>query len=136
MQSNSENGAGNSSSKETVFLNTNNGKSKSKTKGQKVVWSHEQNLILWEAYIRSRILSSRTERGYTILMKEIWDGKDIEVRSQACLVIHVNRIRNGCYLSDNEREEVEKRVRDEMSVVRQNRVDEVLEMKRQKTKFL
>ena len=124
MQSNSENGAGNSSPKETVFFNTNNGKGKIKTKGQKVVWSHEENLILWEAYIRSRILSARTGRGYTILMKEIWDGKDIQVRSQACLVVHVNRIKSGCYLSDNEREAVERRVRDEMSVVRKNRVDE------------
>ena len=84
MQSNSENGAGNSSPKEAVFFNTNTGKGKIRTKEQKVGWSHEENLLLWEAYIGSRILSARTGRGYTILMKEIWDGKDIQVRSQAC----------------------------------------------------
>ena len=124
MQSNSKNGAGNSSPNQTVFLNTKKEKGKIKKSGQRVVWSHEENLVLWEAYIRSKILSARTGRGYTFLLKEIWDGKDIGVRSQASLVLHVGRIKSGLYLSDNERKEVERIVREEMSVVRQVRSEE------------
>ena len=114
MQSISQNGAGNSSSKQTVFLNTNQGEGKIKSTGKRVVWSHEENLVLWEAYIRSRIMSARTGRGYTFLLKEIWDGKDMNVRSQASLVVHVGRIKGGCYLSREQRDAVERRVRVEL----------------------
>ena len=117
MQSSSKDRTGNSSPNESVFLNTNNGKdNKVSKKGQKVGWSHEENVFLWEAYIRSKILSARTGRGFTFLMKEIWDGKDFSVRSQASLVLHVGRIKGGLYLSDDEKEAVERRVREEFSV--------------------
>ena len=43
-------------------------------KGQKVVWSHEENLVLWDTYIRSKIINARSGRGYTKWLKNIWDG--------------------------------------------------------------
>ena len=117
MQSSSKDRTGNSSPNESVFFNANSGKdNKVSRKGQKVGWSQEENVFLWEAYIRSKILSARTGRGYTFLMKEIWDGKDFSVRTQASLVVHVGRIKGGCYLSHDEREAVERRVREEFSV--------------------
>ena len=120
MQSSSKDGAGNSSSNESVFLNTNSGKEiKVSRKGRKVGWSHEENVFLWEAYIRSKILSVRTGRGYTFLLKEIWDGKDFNLRSQASLVVHVGRIKGKCYLSHQEKETIEKRVRAELGNITQ-----------------
>ena len=67
MQSSLENRVGDNSSLESMFFNTTKGKddNRVKNKGQRVAWSHEDSLVLWDAYIRSKIINARSGRGYT-----------------------------------------------------------------------
>ena len=109
MQSSSVNRVGDNSSQESVFFNTTKGKddNRVRNKGPRVAWSHEDNLLLWDAYIRSKVINARSGRGYTYWLKDIWDGLDRQAQSQLSLVLHVNRIKKGDYLSLEEKEMIE-----------------------------
>ena len=86
-------------------------------KGQNEAWSHEDNLVLWDAYIRSKVTDARLGRGYTYWLKDIWDGLHRQARSQSSLVLQVNRINKGDYLSLEEKETIEEWVRGELKQV-------------------
>ena len=85
-----------------------------RNKGQRVAWSHEENFVLWDTYIRSKVIRARL-RGE---VKDIWDGLDKQARSQPSLV---NRIKKGDYLSLEEKEMIEERVKGELNQVNRGR---------------
>ena len=76
-----------------------------KTKG-KHSWSHEERLWLWECFERSGEVKSG---GYLKKVKDMWDGKDLSVRSQASLHSQLIRIpMTGLSLSTGKRDYQEK----------------------------
>ena len=119
MQSSSVNPVGDNSSQESLFFNTTKGKdgNRVRNKGQRVAWSHEDNLVLWDAYIRSKIVNTRSGRGYSYWLKDIWGGLDRQTKSQLSLVPQVNRIKKDGYLSLKEKEMIEEQVRGELNQV-------------------
>ena len=102
-----------------MFFNMTKGKddNRVRNKGQGVAWSHEDSLVLLDAYIRSKVINARSGKGYTYWLKNIWDGLGRQARSQPSLVFQVNRIKKGDYLSLEEKEMIEERLRGELNQV-------------------
>ena len=64
---------------ERVSLETNN---KNRRKGQKIAWFHSENRLVWECYVSSKEICGKSLRsGYMRCMKEIWDGRDVGIRT-------------------------------------------------------
>ena len=78
-----------------MFFNTTKGKddNRVRNKGERAAWSHEDNLVIWDAYIRSKVINARLGRGYTYWLKDIWAGLERQARSQPSLVFQVSRIK-------------------------------------------
>ena len=114
---------GDNSLQESVFFNTTEGKdgNRVRIKGQRVAWSHEDTLVLWDTYIRSKVINARSGRGYTYWVKDIWNGLDRQARSHPSLVLQVNRIKKSDYLSLGEKEMIEERIRGELNQVNRDR---------------
>lgn len=85
------------------------GKMFGKGKG-KVPWSRRERQVLWECYIRS---GKRECEGYIKRLKDMWDGRDVSVRSQASILSQVKSIEAGGLLTELEKVEIESRVRNE-----------------------
>ena len=93
---------------ERVSLETNN---KNRRKGQKIAWSQAKNTLVWECYGRSKkICGNGLRSGYMRCMKEIWDGRDVGVRTMNGLVKQTSSIRKGKFLSELEKKEIEDQV--------------------------
>ena len=92
------------------------GKEKSRNKSRKEggrgkvkqVWSKEERLVLWECYIRS---GGRVCNGYIKRVMNMWNGRDLSVRSQASILSQIKCIENGGLLSEFEKREISNRVR-------------------------
>ena len=69
-----------------------------------MAWSREENEFLWECCCRSKEICKGNRSGWTNMMKSIWDGKDMSVRTQGSLVLQIKRIEEGRYLSDERRD--------------------------------
>ena len=80
-----------------------------KTKGRHS-WSHEERLWLWECFERSGGVYSGN---YLKKVKDMWDGKDLSVRSQASLHSQLKQIPKTGLLSVLEREGIRKKVKRE-----------------------
>ena len=80
--------------------------------------SQEDNLVLWDTYIRSKIINVRSGRGYTCWywLRDIWDGLNRQTKSKPSLVLQVSKIKKGGYLCEEEKEAVEERVRGEIGL--------------------
>ena len=88
-----------------VSLETNN---KNRRKGQKIAWSHAKSRLVWECYVRSKKICGKGLRsGYVRCMKEIWDGRDVGVRTINGLVKQASSIRKGKFLLELEKKEIE-----------------------------
>ena len=79
----------------------------------KVPWTREERRVLWECYIRS---GKRGCEGYIKRLKDMWDGRDISVRSEASILSQVKCIEAGGLLTELEKVEIESRVRKESEV--------------------
>ena len=78
------------------------GRGKNKSK-----WTKEERKILWECYIRSRIISPD---GYIKSVMEMWNGRDVSVRSQASVLSQIKCIRLKGLLTQFEKREIETKV--------------------------
>ena len=93
---------------EIVSLETNN---KNRRKCQKIAWSHTRNRLVWECYVRSKKICGKGLRSrYVRCMKEIWDGRDVWVRTINGLVKQASSIRKGKFLLELEKKEIEDQV--------------------------
>ena len=89
-------------------LETNN---KNRRKGSNIAWSHAKNRLVWGCYVRSKKICSKGLRsGYMRFMKEIWDGRDVGVRTMNGLVKQVSSIRKGKSLWELDKKEIEGQV--------------------------
>lgn len=88
--------------KENVCRNekTNRGKIKQK-------WTKEERVVLWECYVRS---GGRGCLGYIGRVMDMWNGRDVGVRSQASVLSQIKCIEAGGLLSEYEKCEIEQRV--------------------------
>ena len=95
-------------STERVSLETNN---KNRRKRQKISWSNTENKLVWEYYVRRKKICGKGLRsGYIRCMKEIWDGRDVRVRTMNGLVKQASSIRKGKFLLELEKKEIEDQV--------------------------
>ena len=76
-------------------------------------WSKEDRIILWECYVRSGGVKSE---GYIKKVREMWDGRDQGVRSDASLLSQLKQIESNSLLSVMERGEIEQRVKREREI--------------------
>ena len=107
MDADTQEGVANNST-ERVSLETNN---KNRRKGSNIAWSHAENRLVWECYVRSKKIYSKGLRsGYMRFMKEIWDGRDVGVRTMDGLVKQVSSIRKGKSLWELQKKEIEGQV--------------------------
>ena len=127
MQSGEQDPAGNSQQPERAVFTANLGKGgkKAKKKGKKVAWSHQENVTLWDSYIRAKIIGERNKTGYSKIFQEIWDGRDISVRSEGSLFMQIKRIKDKNILTLEEREEIEINVKKDLGIMPNNVSDEV-----------
>lgn len=106
-------------SKKTILTGTKNvcgnkdrkGERKSRKEGgrgkNKEKWTREERLVLWECYVRS---GKRETLGYIERVMNMWNGRDISVRSQASIISQIKCIEKGGLLSEFDKNEVETRV--------------------------
>ena len=107
MNANTLEGVANNST-ERVSLETNN---KNRRKRQKISWSNTENKLVWEYYVRRKKICGKGLRsGYIRCMKEIWDGRDVRVRTMNGLVKQASSIRKGKFLLELEKKEIEDQV--------------------------
>ena len=107
MDADTQEGVANNSP-ERVSLETNN---KNRRKRQKIAWSHSENGLEWQCYVRSKKIRGKGLRsGYMTCMKEIWDGRDVGVRTMNGLVKKASSIRKGKFLSELKKKEIEDQV--------------------------
>ena len=107
MDADTQEGVANNSP-ERVSLETNN---KYKRKEQKIAWSHAENRLVWECYGRSKKICGKGLRlGYMRCMKEIWDGRDVGIRTMNGLVKQASSIREGKFLLELKKKEIEDQV--------------------------
>ena len=95
-----------------VCLFAKKGKATGKATGKhKDAWTREERKVLWECYVRS---GGSKKKGYIKAVKDMWDGKDMSIRSTPSLLAQIGQIRDkGSGLTLVEREEIEKTIRDE-----------------------
>ena len=74
----------------------------------KCKWSQLERKVLWECYARS---GGRRADGYIQKVKDMWDGRDLSVRSVASLLSQLKQIEANGLLSVVERGEIERMVR-------------------------
>ena len=84
--------------KKQVYKGGNRGKKKEK-------WSDGERRVLWECYVRS---GRKRSQGYIRKVKEMWDGRDLSVRSGPSLISQLNAIEFQDLLSASERREIER----------------------------
>jgi len=70
-------------------------------------WTKEERVVLWECYVRS---GGRGCLGYIKRVMEMWDGRDVGIRSQASILSQIKCIEEGGLLSEYEKCEIESRV--------------------------
>ena len=104
---------------QTVFLKaTKGGRRKVGQRGRnKVSWSKEERVTLWECYIRS---GWKQSKGYMKRLKEIWDGRDVSVRKLPSLLSQIKCIEEKGLLTMMERGEIEKGIRVRDGGIREN----------------
>ena len=62
---------------------------------------------MWECYVRSKKICGKGLRSrYVRCMKEIWDGRDVGVRTINGLVKQASSIRKGKFLLELEKKEI------------------------------
>ena len=72
---------------------------------KKVKWSDGERKVLWECYVRS---GRKRSDGYIRKVREMWDGRDLSVRSDQSLIAQLNAIEFNSVLSASERREIER----------------------------
>ena len=92
-----------------IFSKKKGGRGKFKQK-----WSKEERVVVWECYIRSIELDGREHRDYIQKLMQMWEGRDLSVRSQASILSQVKCIQKGGLLSEYEKREIERKVKDEI----------------------
>jgi len=70
-------------------------------------WTKGERVVLWECYVRS---GGRGCLGYIKRVMEMWDGRDVGIRSQASILSQIKCIEEGGLLSEYEKCEIESRV--------------------------
>ena len=98
----------------TVQNNDNFSKKKGGRGKFKQKWSKEERVVVWECYIRSIELDGREHRDYIQKLMQMWEGRDLSVRSQASILSQVKCIQKGGLLSEYEKREIERKVKDEI----------------------
>jgi len=73
-------------------------------------WSQLGRRVLWECFVRS---GGQRSDGYIQKVKNMWDGRDLSVRSKASLLSQLKQIEDNSLLSIMERGEIEMVVREE-----------------------
>ena len=94
------------------FLTKQGGKGRKKggrgSKNKK--WSKEERCVLWECYVRS---GGDKVKGYRDSVMEMWNGRDLNVRTRASVLAQVKEIQKGGKLSIFEMREIEEKVNQE-----------------------
>ena len=72
-------------------------------------------MVLWECYTRSILLKGRGNIDYINRLIEMWNGRDVDVQSQASVLSQVKCIQKGGLLSEYEKKEIERNVQDEIN---------------------
>ena len=83
----------------------------------KETWTDEERRTLWECFVRSGGIRSG---GYIQKVKEKWDMQGCRVRSVASLVSQLNQIEKRNLLTVMVREEIARRVKNELAWVGEN----------------
>ena len=74
-------------------------------------WTKEERVVLWECYVRS---GGRGCLGYINRVMEMWNGRDVGIRSQASVLSQIKCIEAGGLLSEYEKSEIEQRIEREI----------------------
>ena len=74
---------------------------------KKQAWTKEERCVVWECFIRSGGVGVE---GYRDRIFEMWNGRDLGVRSRASVLAQVKEIQKGGKLSTFEMREIESRV--------------------------
>ena len=65
-------------------------------RGKKQPWTKRERCVLWECYIRS---GGREVKGYRDRGIEMWNGRDLSVRTESSVLTQLNEILKGGKLS-------------------------------------
>ena len=79
----------------------------------KIKWSKEELKVVWECYLRSKIIAPDA---YIDCVMDMWNGRDVNLRSQAAVLSKIRDIRIGrsVLLSNFEKREIEAKVNSEL----------------------
>ena len=89
------------------LTNKQGGKGKKKGGRGRIKWTKEERCVLWECFIRS---GGAEVKGYRDDIVEMWNGRDLSVRTRASVLAQVKEIQKGGKLSAFDMREIEERV--------------------------
>ena len=90
-------------------------------------WSKEERLIVWECYLRSVYQGGRENKDYIKRLMEMWNGRDISVRSQASVISQVECIKRGGLLSEMEKSGIEQRIQNDLFLFQASEEEEEID---------
>ena len=78
-------------------------------------WTKAEREVIWEFYYRSIVNGDRQNKNYIRSVMDMWNGRDIDIRTTASILSQIKCLIKGGLLSEFEKREIENKVEKDLN---------------------